>query len=78
VLLIQETALSPTRGGSKGKRRAAQPELGSAQQAKQAQHVLKRLGRERAQSCPLCLSATTLACDKLDVMSFAELKLIMG
>ncbi|DBB18625.1 TPA: Baculoviral IAP repeat-containing protein 6 [Trebouxia sp. C0006] len=76
--LDQETALSPTRGGSKGKRRAAQPELGSAQQAKQAQHVLKRLGRERAKSCPLCLSATTLACDKLDVMSVAELKLIMG
>ncbi|KAL0043350.1 hypothetical protein WJX79_002441 [Trebouxia sp. C0005] len=74
----QEIALSPTRGGSKGKRRAAYAELGSAQQAKQAQHVLKRLGRERVPSCPLCLSATTLACDKLDVMSFAELKLIMG
>ncbi len=78
MLLTQESALSPTRGGSKGKRRAAQPEVGSGQQARQAQHVLKRLGRERAQSCPLCLSATTLACDKLDVMSFAELKLIMG
>ncbi|KAL0040998.1 hypothetical protein WJX77_001679 [Trebouxia sp. C0004] len=76
--LDQETALSPTRGGSKSKRRAAHPELGSAQQAKQAQHVLKRMGRERVPSCPLCLSATTLACDALDVVSFAELKLIMG
>lgn len=66
------------RGGPKGKRKAVQPEVGSAQQAKHVKHVLKRVGKEKVPSCPLCQSATTMACDKLEVMTLAELKLVMG
>lgn len=75
--LTQGSAHIP-KGASKGKRKAGQPEVGSAQQAKHAKHVLKRVGKEKVPSCPLCQSATTMACDKLEVMTLAELKLVMG
>lgn len=71
----QDMAFSP-RGGPKGKRKAAHPEDCSARQAQHAQHILKR--KEKTLSCPLCLSATILSCDKLDTLSLAELKMIMG
>ncbi len=73
----QDNAPSP-RGGPKGKRKAVHPAETSAQQAKHGQHILKRKEKEKALSCPLCLSATILACDKLDTMSLPQLKVIMG
>lgn len=60
----------------RGKRKAGVQD-GTAQQAKHAQHVLKR--KERVQSCPMCSAAQSMvACDKLDGLPFAQLKLIMG
>lgn len=66
------------KGISKGKRKADVMEGSSAQQAKHAQHVLKRKEKAKPPSCPMCHSDTILACDKLEGMSFAELKMIMG
>lgn len=66
------------KGTSKGKRKADAMEGSSAQQAKHAQHVLKRKDRVKPPSCPMCHSDTILACDKLEQVSFAELKMIMG
>ena len=66
------------KGTSKGKRKAGAMEGSSAQQAKHAQHVLKRKDRAKPPPCPMCHSDTILACDKLEQVSFAELKMIMG
>lgn len=77
----QGTSTSPAavpKGTSKGKRKADHMEGSSAQQAKHAQHVLKRKDRAKPPSCPMCQSDTILACDKLEAVSFAELKMIMG
>lgn len=77
----QGAATSPAavlKGTSKGKRKADHMEGSSAQQAKHAQHVLKRKDRAKPPTCPMCHSDTILACDKLEGVSFAELKMIMG
>lgn len=66
---------SSQRQASKGKRKAA-AEHGTAQQAQQAQHVLKR--KERGQACPMCCAAQMMGCDKLDSLPLAQLKLVMG
>ena len=66
----QESAPNPR---AAGKRKA---EDRVAQHAKQGQHVLKR--KDKAPSCPLCHSATILACDKLEAMSLPELKMLIA
>ena len=72
---IPGSPAAPPRGTSKGKRKADAMEGSSAQQAK---HVLKRKEKSKPPSCPMCHSDTILACDRLEGVSFAELKMIMG
>lgn len=71
----QDAPASDPRQAGRGKRKAGQ-EHSTAQQAKQAQHVLKR--KKRVHSCPSCGAAQIMACDKLDSLPLAQLKLVMG
>ena len=71
----QDVPTPDPRQAGRGKRKAGQEES-TAQQPKHAQHVLKR--KERVQSCPSCCAAQIMACDKLDTLPVAQLKLIMG
>ena len=66
---------APLKGKSKGKRKADVMEGSSA---KHAQHVLKRKEKAKPPCCPMCHSDTILACDKLEGVSFAGLKILMG